>query len=271
MRKLIRRIRSLVVLLLVLTIVGAAGIFFFANQAVKTAVEKAGSKTLSVDVTIAKAKASVFSGAVGLQEITVANPPGYQGPALLKLQLVNLTADTKSLLSKEILIKDMKLDNMEVFVEQKGLQNNLYQVIKPLREPQRPTGKGLVIDNLEIKNVTVHVNPLSIPGQAQSMSFKLASIRMTELGRSEKMDTAVLISKIVLAVAEGIAQQGGGILPKETMGDLGSILDKALDIGKIIFAPGGETPDGKQTDSLGKTVTDGLKDLLGSKGVSPRK
>ncbi len=265
MRKLMRRIRSIIVLLIVLVVAGVVSVFFFANQAVKTAVEKAGTRTLNVGVTVGKAKASILSGAVGLHEIIVANPPGYQGPALLKLQQVDLKADTRSLLSKEVFIKDMKLDNMEVFVEQKGLQNNLYQVIKPLREPHQPTGKSLVIDNLEIKNVTVHVNPLSVLGQSQSMDFQLASIRMTELGRSEKMDTAVLIGKIVLAVAEGIAQQGSGILPKETIGDLGSILDKAIDIGKIILGPGGKTPDGQQKDSLGKTVTDGIKDLLGGK------
>jgi hypothetical protein len=159
----------------------------------------------------------------------------------------------------------MKLQNMEVFVEQKGLQNNLYQVIKPLREPHEPTGKSLVIDNLEIANVTVHAGLTALPGQPQSVDLKLASIRMVDLGRSEKMDTAVLISKILLAVAAGIAEQGGNILPSETIGELGSILDKAIDIGKIIFGPGGKTPDGQQKDSLGKSVTDGLKDLFGGK------
>ncbi len=239
MLRLIRRIRSLVVLVILLAVGGAVGVFFLANKAVKTLVETAGTKTLNVGVSVGRAKASVLSGAVGLHEISVANPPGSQGPALLKLQQVALTADVKSLLGKEVLIKDMKLENMEVFVEQKGAQNNLYQVIKPLREPRRPTGKALVIDNLEIKNVTVHVSMPSIPGRPPSADLKLLSIRMVELGRNEKMDTAVLITKIVLAVAEGIAQQGGGILPKETVGDLGSILDKAIDIGKIIFGPGG--------------------------------
>jgi hypothetical protein len=175
---------------------------------------------------------------VRLQDITVANPPGYEGPALVKLQRVDIQADVGSVLGKRVLIKDMKLQNMEVFVEQKGLQNNLYQVIKPLREPREPTGKGLVIDNLEIANVTVHAGLTAVPGQTPSVDLKLASIRMVDVGRNEKVDTAVLISKILLAVATGIAEQGGGILPKETVGDLGSILDKAIDIGKIIFGPG---------------------------------
>ncbi|MCX5644903.1 MAG: hypothetical protein NTZ17_09500 [Phycisphaerae bacterium] len=265
MRKLIRAILFLIIVLIVLAVIAVVGVILFADKAVKMAVETAGTKTLNVNVTVGKASASLLTGAVGLQDIVVANPAGYQGAALLKLQQVGIKADTKSLLSNEMLIKDMKLDNMQVFVEQKGLQNNLYQVIKPLREPHEPTGKGLVIDNLEIANITVHVSLPAIPGQAQSMDLKLTSIKMGDLGRSEKMDTAVLIGKILLAVAQGVAEQGGGILPKETVGGLGSVLDKAVDIGKTILAPGGRTPDGQQKDSLGKTVTDGIKDLLGGK------
>lgn len=263
MKKLIRVILFAIVFVIVLAFIGLVAAILFADKAVKTAVETAGTRTLNVAVTIGKANASLLAGAVGLQDITVANPAGYQGPALLKLQQVDLKADTASLLGKEVLIKDMKLDNMELFVEQNGLQNNLYQVIKPLRQPHEPTGKSLVIDNLEIANITVHASVSGIPGQARSMDLKLASIKMADLGRSEKMDTAVLIGKILLAVAQGVAEQGGGILPKETIGDLGSVLDKALDLGKTILTPGGKTPDGQEKDSLGKTVTDGLKDLLG--------
>jgi len=264
MRKLIRRILFLITLLVVLAVAGIVVVILFADKAVKTVVETAGTKTLNVGVQVGKANASLLSGAVRLQDITVANPPGYQGAALVKLQRVDIQADAASVLGKQVLIKDMKLQNMEVFVEQKGLQNNLYQVIKPLREPRQPTGKSLVIDNLEIANITVHAGLAALPGQPQSAELKLASIRMAEVGRHEKVDTAVLISKILLAVAAGIAEQGGDILPKETIGDLGSILDKAIDIGKIIFGSG-KTSDGQQKDSQGQSAIDGIKDLFGGK------
>ncbi len=265
MKKLLRAILYLIGVLVILAIIGVVTAVLLANRAVKTAVETAGTKTLNVRVTVGQAKASLLSGTVALQDTTVANPPGYQGAALLKLKQVNLKADTKSLLSKEVLIKDMKLDNMEVFVEQQGLQNNLYQVIKPLRESHQPTGKSLVIDNLTLTNVTVHVSMTALAGKTQNADLKLDSIAMGDLGRSEKMDTAVLIGKILLAVAQGIAEKGSGILPKDMAGDLSSALDKAVDIGKTILTPGGKTPDGKQQDSLGKSVTDGIKGLLGGK------
>jgi hypothetical protein len=265
MRKLIRAILFVITLVVVLAVAGLVVAILFTDKAVKTVVEKAGTKTLNVPVWVGRANASLLSGDVRLQDITIANPPGYEGAALVKLQRVDLQADVGSVLGKQVLIKDMKLQNMEVFIEQKGLQNNLYQVIKPLREPHEPTGKGLVIDNLEITNVTVHAGLTALPGQTPGVDLKLASIRMVDVGRNEKVDTAVLISKILLAVAAGIAEQGGGILPKETIGDLGSILDKAIDIGKIIFGPGDKTQEGQQKDSLGKSAIDGIKDLFGGK------
>lgn len=265
MRKLLKAVLSLVVILVVLAVLGVIAVAVLADRAVKTAVETAGTRTLNVGVKVGKAHAVILRGAVELQNIAVANPAGFQGPTLLTLQQVNVAADARSLLSNEVHIQDMRLANMEVFVEQKGLQNNLYDVIQPLRQPGKPSGKGLLIDNLEISNITVHTSLSGIPGKPPTAQFTLGNITMRDLGRNEKVDTAVLISKILLAVAAGVAEQGGDILPKETLGEITGILDKVIDIGKIIFAPAGKTPDGKPQDSLGKSITEGIKDLLGGK------
>jgi len=267
MRKLLKAALHVIVIVVVLAVIGVVAVAVLADKAVQKAVEKAGTKTLNVDVKVGKANAAILRGAVDLQKITVANPAGFQGPALLTLERVNIAADTGSLLSRQVHITEMRLANMEVFVEQKGLANNLYDVIKPLREPRAPTGKSLLIDNLEIANVTVHASLSGIPGKPQTAQFTLGNITMTDLGHNEKVDTAVLISKIVLAVASGVAQQGGDILPKETLGEITGMLGKAIDIGKIIFGPGkqGDQNQQKGTQDLGKSVTEGIQDLLGGK------
>jgi len=261
--KTIRFILSMLVGLVILAIVAAVGVAIFADRAVKMAVESAGTKTLNVGVEVGKADASILSGSVGFQDIRVANPPDYEGASLLELGRVDVTADAASLLRDQVLIRDMKLENMEVFLEQKGLENNLYEVIEPLRNPREPIGKTLLIDTLEITGIVVHVELPAIPGEPQSVDLTIAPIRMTEVGRNEKMDIAVLITKILLAVSAGVAEQAGDILPAETIGEMTSILDKAIDIGRIIFGPGKTNSDGSQTDSLGKSVTEGLKDLIG--------
>lgn len=236
MKRLRKSIVKIVIVLLVLVAAGVVGVALFANQAVKAAVESAGSKELHVPVLVGKANASLLAGSVDLRSITVKNPEGYSGPALLTLTDVGIEAETGSLLSDQIVIDSMTLDGMEVFVEQNGLKNNLYEVIEPLRHPHEPTGKTLVIDNLTISEILVHVNLPALPGQqAQSIDFKIAPITMTGLGRNERMDTAILISKVLLAVAQGVANQAGGILPKETLGEFSGVLDKAIDIGRTIF------------------------------------
>jgi hypothetical protein len=265
MRKLIKAVIFIVIILVVLAVIGVVAVVLLADKAVQAAVEAAGTKTLNVAVRVGKADVAFLRGAVDLQALTVANPPGFQGPSLLTLQRVDVAADARSLLTKEIHIKDMRLAGMEVFVEQKALENNLYDVIKPLRQPGQPTGKSLLIDTLEITNITVHMNLSGVPGKPQNADFTLATITLTDVGRSEKIDTAALIGKILLAVAAGVADHAGDLLPKETVGEISGMLDKAVNIGKGILGPGGKTPDGKQQDSLGKSVTEGIKDLFGGK------
>jgi uncharacterized protein involved in outer membrane biogenesis len=268
-RKLPKIILSIVVVIVVLAVLAVVAVAVFADRAVKAAVESAGTKALSVPVKVEGANASILGGSVDLDGIAVANPEGYTGPVLLTLADVNVSADTGSLFGDQIIIKNMELTGMEVFVEQKGLQNNLYQVIRPLQQPREPTGKTLIIDNLVISDILVHFSLPALPGQqAQSMDLKIAPITMTELGRNERMDTAVLISKVILAVAQGIAEQGGDILPQKTIGEITGVLDKAIDFGRTIFGgqsdanqPGQESGAGE----LGEKVTEGLKDLIGGK------
>jgi len=243
MKKFIRAILSVIVGLVVLAIVGVVGAALLTNAAVKKAVERAGTRTLDVPVHIEKAKASLLSGLATLQKMEVANPEGYEGPLLMTLRTVDVAADSGSLLRDTMLIHEMRLDGMEVFVEQNGLQNNLYEVIEPLRRPHEPTGKSLVIDKLTIDNIVVHVAMPSLTGQSQGKELRIAPITMTDLGRHEPMDTTLLISKVVLAVAAGVAEEGGGILPQETIGEISGVLDKAIDIGRIIFGGGKKSED----------------------------
>ena len=257
MRKKLRSIRSVLVIGLVVVVGGTLCVDFFADSAVRIAIDKAGTKALKVPVAVEKARLSIFAGALELETLMVGNPPGYSQTALLDLSRGAIEVDTKSLLSDEVRIRDIRLDGMKVFVEQKGLDNNLHEVIGALDRDRQPSGKKLVIDHLEITNVTVLVKRLPIPGQADTVTFKLGTIQMTNLGRNERMDVAALATKVLLAVAMGIAEQGGDVLPKEMISGLSNVLDKAIDIGRIIFGNGKDS-----AEQIGRGITEGLKDIV---------
>jgi hypothetical protein len=121
------------------------------------------------------------------------------------------------------------------------------------QEPAQPSGKKLHIDTLELSDVRVKVKLLPVPGKADTVTLKLAPIKMTNLGGDNKLDTAALAGKILAAIAEGVAEQGAGILPDDMVGAMKSTLAKTAELGKEAI---------KTTEDLGKGLTEGLKGLL---------
>lgn len=276
------------ILVLFLVIVVAVGLF--ANRALKVAVETAGTKALNVGVTVGEVDLSILSGTLGLENLMINNPPGYQHDKLLELSQANITVDTRSLLSDVVNIKDIRLDGAKVVLEQRGISgNNLQDIIKQLPtkqdQPSEPGGKKLHIDTLEITNTQVSVKLLPVPGKIDTIPLKLGTIKLTNLGDDNDLDTVTLTRTILLAIAGGIAQQGADILPKEMIGSLvsqlanvgalpgaildtgGKILKTGTDIGKGATDAGKDVGTGviKGVEDVGKGVTEGLKGLLKSK------
>jgi hypothetical protein len=257
MKKAIKALYIVLAVLVALVLLVVIAVNLFADSAVKKAVEIGGTKALKVDVSLAKANLSIMGGALGLKDLAIKNPPGYQHDTLLKLNSGDIKVVVGSLLSNQVRIKEIKLDGMNLVLEQKGLGSNLQEVIKGIPSGDsgkaEPSGKKLVIDNLEISNVTVQVKLLPVPGKADTMTLKLSTIKMKDLGSDSKLDVAALSSKILLAIADGIAEQGAGIIPKDMLDGIGSVLGKTLDVGKEVI---------KGTGEIGKGLGEGLKGLL---------
>jgi len=264
MRKLFKSLKLISVVLVVIVVIAVLAINFLADRAVCVAVETAGTKALSVGVDVGSAKLAIMDGALSLHDVTVANPPGYQHETFLTLGQGDVQVETRTLLGGEVLIKDMKLDGMAVVVEQKGLSNNLQDIVKTLQRDKEPTGKKLYIDKLTLSNVTVSVKVLPIPGKVDTVKLTLAPIEMTDLGRDEVLDIATLTTKIILAIAAGIAQQGADVLPAEMITGLTSVLGTAVDLGRVILGAGQDTGEGLQkgVEEIGKGITEGLKGIL---------
>lgn len=256
MAKLIKSILRLIVVLLVLIVAGVIAVDLLADGAVRNAVERAGTKALKVDLQTGRAKLSILGGSLHLEDVVVGNPEGYQTDRLMTVKDGDIEVNARSLLGDEIHIKEIQLRGVDVLIEQKGLGSNLHEVLKTLSEEVQ-SEKQLYVDRLEITDITVEVKLMAVPGQVDKVPLKLSPIVMTNLGRDERMDTAALVGKIVLALAGGIAEQGAGILPKGMIDSLGTVLDTAIDIGRIIFGTRKE-----EIENIGKGITEGLKGLL---------
>jgi len=265
MKKPLKILCIILSVVLILFVVVAIAIDIFAEGALKVGIEVAATKTLNVGVRVGKIDLSIMRGKLGISNLLIDNPPGYQHEKLLELKDAQIQVSIKSLMSDTINIKQFKLDGVHVVLEQRGISgNNLQDVIKAIpaspkteAEPAK-AGKKLRIDNLEISNVVVDVKLLPVPGKADTVTLKLPPIKMTDLGNDGKLDTAALSGKILLAITKGIAEQGAGVLPEEMVSTMKTTLNQALDVGKTA------AKEGEKILKEGKNVGEGLiKDFKG--------
>ncbi len=301
MKKAKKLIRNVLIVLVALVLIVALLINFFADSGVKKAIEVAGSKTLGVDVSVKKAGLSIMRGSLGLKDLAVDNPPGYKHEKLLELSEGDVVVEIRSLLSDTVNIKSVKLDGPVIVVEQKDLlKNNLNEVLKNIPSgdggESDSSGKNVHIDLLEVTNAKAKVKLLPVPGKVDTLTLNLSTIRMTDIGGDKPVKTGAVISKVMLALAGGIAEQGAGLLPDEmfkaltsqlqNLGALpaalldgtGKLLKATTDIGKGGLEAGADATKGvldgvgevgkgvtEGVGSVGKGVADGIKGILGGK------
>jgi hypothetical protein len=269
-----KKLLKLIVLdLLILLLVLVVGFYFFGQSLIARAVEKAASSALGVPVTVKSISLSLLKGQVGINGLVVYNPPdsNYANKTLLELGEGVVSLDIKSLMSDTIKVQLIKLDNTKMTMEQKGLTNNLKEILDKMPKEEKPQaqpeakpaakgkGKNLLITKLEITGTNVQVKLLPIPGKSDTVSMKLDPIIMENLGSDSKLSMGKLAAKILGAIATGIARQGAGLLPKDMIGGIDSAIGSMGDLGK------GTLKEGQKALESGKGAVEGLQGILGGK------
>jgi len=273
--KLLTVIASVIVVIILVVL---AGINVFADLALKIGIETAATRALNVGVSIGDIDLSILGGKLNIANLSINNPPGYQHDKLLEMKSCKVQVSVASLLSDTIKVRQFNLDGIDLVIEQKNITNNnirdVINTISSQREKQRgpdkeaaPPGKNIQIEKLRIANVAVKAKLLPVPGKVDTVTLKLSPIEMNNLGTDSKMDTVELSRKILLALADGVAREGAGVLPKNLTDTMKSALDRAVQLGgtaaeegkKIIGAGKDVIDTGKD---IGKEVTEGLKGLF---------
>ena len=224
---------KIIIVVVVALLILVVAVQLFGGAAVKVGIEKAGSKAMKVPVEVDKISFSLLGGTVNIRDLIVGNPADYKIKNLLEVGNLYVDADVKSFLSDTARIKHIKLDDMTMSIEQKGLTNNLQEVLNNLPKPKETEPettpaekddskeKNLRIDTLEITGVKVKARLLPLPGEGENaVELKLAPIKMTDLGTDDNMSIAKLTGKILVAIAQGVAESGAGLLPEELIGDI---------------------------------------------------
>ncbi|MHC4122806.1 MAG: AsmA family protein [Planctomycetota bacterium] len=276
---------SVVLVIVVILVLAVVGFSIFGEKAIKAGIETVATNILKVGVTLEKIDLGLLQGKVEIADLKVNNPPGYAHEKLLELGTGKVQVSIGSLLSDTVKIKEIKLDGINLAIEQKGLSNNLKDVINSLPKADEKSkeeaeeGKNVEIEELEISNVKVLAKLLPVGGKETTIPLKLPTIRMSNIGgKDEKVSTGELVKKIMVAITEKITEAGRGILPDDMLKSMGDALNNVRDIGRAALEESqkvlkeglktgkdlGESAKdvGEEIKDTGKNVVEGFKGLL---------
>ena len=239
--------------ILILIVVTIVAVNLLADHALKMGIESPVAKGLNIEIEVGDVDLSIIGGKLVVKNLSVLNPPVYQNDELLILKNSEIEVETKSLLSDVVNIKQIKISDVDVIIEQRSVsENNLQDIIQAISESTLEA-KMLRVDNLEISNITVKVDLMPGSDQTEPVALKLSPITMAKLGYDEQLDTAALLKKIIYALADSIVKEGISVLPTDIVGTMASTLNKTIDFGTKIM-------EGKE--NIGKEITEGLKNLF---------
>jgi len=273
-----RVLAGLVLVILVLLAVA----LFYADGLIKAGVQTAGTQATGSETKLQQANLSLLSGSLKLSGLTLANPQGYQTPNLLSVGTCATKVDVGSLTKDTIVVDTIKLDALEMTIEQKGLTSNLKDLLDQMEKkspktkepsgekPKEEGGKKVRVNKIEITNTKVNLKLLPLPGQKDVMPIQIGTIEIENVGSDSNQPVmlATIVQKVLVALAEGAVKSGSGVLPADlTQGISSSVQGVQQVLGETAKQAESLLKDsGKTLEGAGENVKKGVGDLLKTPG-----
>ena len=253
LRILLLSVGGLILLLLII----AFAIFMYVDSLAKQGIERGGTYALGVTTRVQNVDIGLIRGRVEIEGLQVANPTGYTAPHFMRMENGRTEIALRTLRQDVIRIPQLRLSDLELVLERKPGEKANYQVIldnleklkgpqKPEPSPEKPEGKKVIVDELILRNITVHVDMMrgegaigQAVGQLARVTVPIEEIRLTEVGQTGSgvagsgVTLGELAGIVVQAVLAAAVEKGGDILPADLLGDVRARLSALGDLEEV--------------------------------------
>jgi len=201
--------------LIIAVAVGAFYLFNNLDYLIKMVIEEQGSKATQTTIKVDAVKSDLINGAIGIHDLTVANPKTFEYPYAFSLKEISTKINLNSLKEEPYIIDEITIRAVQVFMEvNKDKKTNLNEIKKNLSrgsssESNKNTQKSndnknepkLIIRRIlfEKGNIGVKLTPLN----NNKYDLKLPTFKMINLG-GEKGLTPTQLTKAILS---GLSEQ----------------------------------------------------------------
>lgn len=248
-RKLVRRIGvGLVVLVIGAGLAGYIGV----NHLVKRTIEVQATSSLSLQTTLSGVSLSLLGGNLGLDDLQIASPTGFNAPHMLALEAGAVQVSYGELMKNPVHVSLVTLKGPKVVLEQAGGKFNFQHLMNlpPTKDPLE-----VVIDKLVIEDANV-VLRAGLPGLENELVVPVARLELEKIGTGEGSQNGVALRQVALEVITALAAKTGHAnLPKQ--------LQEALQ--KNVQAAAGQLS--KQAQQQIEQFAKPLDEVLKGKGI----
>lgn len=207
MKKIIFRVVLVLVVLLVLAL---AALFFSLNGIVKKGVETVGPQMTQVEVRLASADLSPFSGSGKLSGLRVGNPEGYTNtPFAVQFGSIAVGLKLGSVLSDTVVVNEIDIEQPEISLEGALNGNNLSKLLDNIKaagaaqdqQKSAPAGhatsKKFIVQDLVLNGAKVHVH-VSALNKSLDQTLTIPDIHLKNIGTGEGGVSAAELSRQLL-------------------------------------------------------------------------
>ena len=220
--------------LLLLLIAGGVVVYLYLDSIVESTVEKQASKSLNLKTELGGASVSLFGGQLGLKQLEIASPQGFQAPHMLELGKADVDVSLGELRSDPVRIKSVTLERPKLVIERVGTSFNFKRAIDGM-PPGDPAPEGeskplkMIIETLTVKDAQVVVRP-GIQGLPAEIPITVGSIELKNIGTGEGNQNGAAVKDVVSQLVTALAAQANtsDLLPQELKallsGDLSAVM-----------------------------------------------
>lgn len=293
----LKRLLLAAVAVALLIVVALTVVFLSIDAIAKSAIEKGGTYALGTDTSVSSVSVGVFKGEFSMKGLKVANPRagGFASPHFLTLGTGATAVSLSTLRQPTVEISTLTLDGLDANIEGKGGATNYGAILDNLAKatggggstpaPADPNEKKFVIRQLTLSNIKVHVNMTGslLPGaigdsvgKVTNVTIPIDRIELKDVGRTGEgvggsgVTMAQLSGIVVKAVLAAAAENGGGLIPGDLLGDLrGKLtsiasLDALTKGGAEVFSGAAKVGDEvkKGVEGAAKGIGDAIKGVF---------
>lgn len=276
-----------VILGVVVLVIGGLLIFWVnLNSIVRRTVQSQATASLNLETTVGGANVSLLGGSLGLSNVQVASPQGFDAPRMFTLVGTSVDVTYGELRKDPVRIDQIVINKPNLVIEQKeGKFNFKVLMDQQSSEPSDAEPLKLIIDEFQVNDAQVALRP-GIPGLNNEIAIPIPSFTLSDIGTADDAQNGAAIKEVVMLLVTtmaGKASESDKLPPEVQLLLKGDVEQLAKDMavkygGKAIedlkknLPPeiggvvGGVLDASKEGKDPGKAIEQGLRGLIDSQG-----